>query len=133
MSLVGFLRSLFTDVTLPVLLPVPGANTRTRGLQKKPPPSASQKTPWYISSRINTLLLTSRRYHTTSFDLTYVPTRASRSVFAASLSARRPTEHRENLSQLTYLWAVVELGRSAATGMDGAEHGHARWLLLHPG
>jgi len=46
---------------------------------------------------------------------------------------RRPPEHRKNRSQLTCLWAVVELGRRSTTSMDGAEHGDARRLLLHPG
>lgn len=81
--------------TVPALLPTPSANTKPRGLQKKPPPSASQKTPWYISSRISILQSTSRRFHTTSFDHTYVPILASEPALAASPpapTARAPQE-----------------------------------------
>ena len=81
------LRSLGTGATGPSLLRTPCANPNHRGRQKKPPPSAYQKTPWYTSSRINTLLSTSRLSRITSFDHTYVPTLASKPALAASLSA----------------------------------------------
>lgn len=67
----------------------PNANSSPRGRQKKPSPSASQKTLWYISSRINTLLSTSRLSRITSFDHTYVPILASKPAPAAS--PRAPT------------------------------------------
>lgn len=89
------LKNASTGATRPALLHTLSANTYVRGQQKKPPPSASQKKPWYISSRINTLLSTSRLSRITSFDHTYVPTLASKPALAASLcapTARAPHE-----------------------------------------